>query len=98
MEDNVRRYLDKRRVAANRYPPQVANIITTATAITAVDSQPTTCKGRGNVNWPMTFGCIVMIIMTTISGTATTPLITAVQNSALIGSMPTKLMLTPTSV
>ena len=39
-----------------------------------------------------------MIIITTISGTATTPLITAAQNSALIGSRWTKLIATPISV
>src|SRR5207302_9087199 len=80
------------------HPPQVANIVTTAKAIAAVDSQPMAQSGRGRVNWPITLGCIVMIIMTTISGTAATPLITAVQNSALIGSMLTKLMPTPITV
>src|SRR6202047_602451 len=79
------------------HPPQVANIVTTAKVIAAVDSQPMAHSGRGRVNWPITLGCIVMIIMTTISGTATTPLITAVQNKALIGSILTKLMPTPIS-
>ncbi len=39
-----------------------------------------------------------MSIMTIISGTATTPLMTAVQNSALIGSIWMKLIPTPISV
>jgi hypothetical protein len=37
-------------------------------------------------------------MMITISGTATTPLMTADQNSALIGSRPTKLMKMPIRV
>jgi hypothetical protein len=48
----------------------VASIVTTATAIAAVDSQPTAHKGRGRVNWPMTLGCIAMVIMMTITDDA----------------------------
>ena len=55
-------------------------------------------SGRGKVKRPITFGCIVMIIITTISGTATTPLITALQNSALIGSILMKLITIPMTV
>jgi hypothetical protein len=39
-----------------------------------------------------------MIRIMTINGTATTPFSTAAQNSALIGSIPTKLMNMPISV
>ena len=83
---------------AQTLPHHVANMIVTVTAIVAVDSQPITQSGRGRVNAPITFGRMVIGIMTTISGTATTPFITALQNSALIGSMATKLMKTPISV
>ena len=43
-------------------------------------------------------GRIVISIIKTISGTATTPLITALQNNAFIGSISTKLIATPISV
>src|SRR5579884_485186 len=76
----------------------VTNIVTTAAAIAAVLSQPTTHSHVGRVSCPMTFGCIVITIMTIISGTATMPLMTAVQNSALIGSRFTKLMAMPITV
>src|SRR5262249_36640548 len=77
---------------------EVANIVTTATAITTVDSQPSPHSNRGKVNWPITSRRIVISIIIAMTGTATTPLITADQNSALIGSMSTKLIPTPTSV
>jgi hypothetical protein len=70
---------------------QVRNIAATATAITAVDNQPIAQSGRGKVNTPITGFCSAMIMITTINGTATTPFSTAAQNSALIGSIPTKL-------
>ena len=73
-------------------------MIATVTAMTAVESHPITQRGRGSVNAPITFGRIVMIIMTTIKGTATTPFSTALQNSALIGSIETKFNPTPSSV
>src|SRR5262249_54543959 len=44
------------------------------------------------------FGFEVMCIIVTITGTATTPLMTAVQYSALIGLMGRKFMLAPASV
>ena len=73
-------------------------MIATATAITPVHSQPIACNGLGSTNRPITLGCMAMIIITAINGTATTPLITAHQNSALIGAMPTKLKPMPISV
>ena len=57
----------------------VMPIATAATAITAVESQPI----RRNLSWmgksPMIFGFDVICIIVTITGTATTPLMTAVQ-------------------
>ena len=46
----------------------------------------------------MTSRRIAISMMITMSGTATTPLITADQNSALIGSRPMKLMQMPIRV
>ena len=69
----------------------VANIPTAAAAITAVAAQPTTLRPSESVNRPMTFGRTVSNIIMTITGTATTPLITALQNNALTGSMGVKL-------
>ena len=72
--------------------------MTTATAIAAVHSQPVAQSGRGNMKAPITRFCIAMIMITTISGTATTPLRTAAQKSALIGSRSMKLIKMPISV
>ena len=44
---------------------------------------------------PVTFGLAVISIITTMIGTAATPLITALQNSALIGSIEVKFNPTP---
>ena len=77
---------------------QVANMIPTATVMTAVQRQPIAHRAGGSVNWPMTFGAMAMIMMTVISGTATTPLMTAAQKSAFTGSRPMKLMTMPISV
>jgi hypothetical protein len=73
-------------------------MIPTATAIVAVHSHPIAHSGRGSTKRPMTSRRIAISMMMTISGTATTPLITADQNSALIGSRPMKLMPIPISV
>ena len=48
-------------------------MITTATAIAAVQTQPRAQSGHGRVNRPITLGCIAMIMMTPMSGTATIP-------------------------
>ena len=77
---------------------QVTNIITTATAIVPVHNHPIAHSTRGSTKRPITSGRIAISMMITISGTATTPLITADQNSALIGSSPTKLMTIPIRV
>jgi hypothetical protein len=63
-------------------------MIATAIAMTAVHNHPIALSPRDSVNCPITFGAIAMIMITTTSGTATTPLITAVQNSAFTGSKP----------
>jgi hypothetical protein len=56
-----------------------AAIPTTASAMTAVAPQPITRIAGGIVNAPMTFLLTAMSIMMAITGTATTPLITALQ-------------------
>ena len=77
---------------------QVANIIPTTTAIVTVQNHPIAHSARGSTKRPITSWRIAMSMMITISGTATTPLITADQNSALMGSRPTKLMPMPIRV
>jgi hypothetical protein len=67
-------------------PHQVANMITTTTAIVPVLNHPIAHNARGRTKRPITSRRIAMSMMITINGTATTPLITADQNSALIGS------------
>lgn len=62
-----------------RYLPHVTNISTAAAAIVAVASQPKIFSGRGIVKLPMTRVCEPISIITTINGTATTPLMTALQ-------------------
>src|SRR5579863_6639377 len=81
-----------------RTPHQVANRTAMTTAIVAVDNHPIAHSARGSTKSPITSSRIAMSMMITINGTATTPLITADQNRALIGSRPTKLMPTPTRV
>ena len=54
-------------------------IATTVVAIVAVASQPMICSTGGRVNLAMTVRRIVMNIIVTISGTATTPFSTALQ-------------------
>ena len=46
----------------------------------------------------MTFGFAAIIIMIAMIGTATTPLTTALQNKARIGSIELKLRITPAAV
>jgi hypothetical protein len=63
------------------------NIPTAAAPITAVAIQPSTISDRLAVYAPITDFLEARRMMTPISGTATTPLITALQNNAFIGSM-----------
>src|SRR3974390_1651291 len=60
------------------------NISTAATPITAVAIQPRTTIGRLEVKAPITLLFEASRMITTISGTATIPLITALQNRAFI--------------
>jgi hypothetical protein len=80
------------------YDRQVVNINPTATVIAPVHSHPMAHTARGSTKRPITSRRIAISMMMTISGAATTPLITADQNSALIGSSPTKLMRMPIRV
>ena len=68
----------------------------TTAAINAVASQPKNFNTPRTTNGPIMSRRAESSIITTIIGTATTPLITALQNSALIGSIGVKLMTTPT--
>jgi len=56
-----------------------------AAPMTAVAIQPRTSRGRLAVKAPITDFFETRMMMTTIRGTATRPLMTALQNSAFIG-------------
>ena len=58
---------------------------TAATPITTAVIQPSATSQRLPVNAPITAFFEISMVITTSSGTATTPLITALQNSARIG-------------
>ena len=66
--------------------------------MTAVAAQPTIFCGIGSLSVPVSFGFAVISIMTNMIGTAATPLITALQNSALIGLIEVKSNATPNNV
>jgi len=66
--------------------------------MTAVETHPSTLCRNGSLSAPVTFGLAVIGIITTMIGTAATPLITALQKSALIGSIEVKFNATPSSV
>ena len=61
------------------YPSQLTPIATTVADITTVAAQPRTRSGMGSVKPPMMAERIDRCIMTTITGTATTPFRTALQ-------------------
>jgi hypothetical protein len=69
-----------------------------AAAMTAVASHPIARLAPVTTNFRMIFGFEVINIIITITGTATTPLIAALQNSALIGLIGDKLIATPANV
>ena len=71
---------------------------TAAAPITVVANQPTVLRTGGSVNPPITAGLQARRIIMTMTGTATTPLITALQNSALIGSRATTFRTAPAAV
>src|SRR5712692_9495739 len=77
---------------------RVTIIPTDAKSMTAVASHPASCRYRGSLNCPITFRFRARIIMNVIKGTATTPLSTADQNSALIGFRRRKLSVRPIKV
>ena len=68
---------------------------TAAAAITAVAIQPQAFNDVFKVNLPMTLALVLIRMIMTIDGTAATPLITALQYNALIGSMGVKLSAMP---
>ncbi len=70
---------------------------TAAAPMTAVAIQPSSTIGRLTVNGPITDVLEASRMMTAISGTATTPLITALQNNARIGLMGRYWMPSPAS-
>jgi hypothetical protein len=65
----------------------VQNIAQTAAAIIMVASQPNIFSLAEITNCPMIFGRDAINIMTAMIGTEITPLITALQYNALIGSI-----------
>src|SRR3982074_3406154 len=84
------------------FSAQVMNEVTTsataAAAMTSVAIQPTARSGPLMPNFPMTFESPLRSIMTIMTGTATSPLITALQYSALIGLTGEKLSAAPNIV
>jgi hypothetical protein len=83
---------------ANAQESQPTTIPTTDTAIAAVEAQPSQRNHPTMVNFFMIFRWAVMIIMTIMTGTATTPLITALQYNALMGSRGVRVMPIPSAV
>ena len=73
----------------------VTNIATAATAIIRVVTQPNTRWVRVAVNRPICLELDATIIMATSTGTTITPLTTALQTSALIGSSGERSMAMP---
>ena len=74
------------------------NIAITAAAITPVESHPNNRSGAGVTKVPMIFLFDAISIISTMIGTDVTPLMTALQNSALIGSIEVKSRARPTTV
>ena len=71
---------------------------TAARAMVTVANHPKIRKRPFTLKAPMTFSFVAMRIVITMMGTATTPLITALQKSALTGSSGVKFIIPPTSV
>ena len=70
----------------------------TTAVMAMVAIQPQMVSVQPRVKSPITFFCRAITMVTAITGTATTPLTTADQNSALIGSKWNRLKATPSSV
>lgn len=66
--------------------------------MTAVLSQPSSLSRSDGVSCPITSGRDASSIMTAMIGTEITPLITALHNNALMGSIGKKFRATPASV
>ena len=66
--------------------------------MTNTASQPPAIIGQGSVNRPMMRGLTATTIITAISGADNTPLTTALQNNALIGSSDVKFSAAPPRV
>ena len=79
-------------------PLQGTNIPSTVTPISAVAAQPSQRTRRPMTCGPITLGLVAMLISTAMIGTATTPLMTADQNSSFTGSVGVKHNTTPTRV
>src|SRR5882724_5044005 len=77
---------------------EVTMRLAAATAMTAVASHPTARLGPVMTNLRMMAAFEAISIIITITGAATRPLMTALQNSALIGSSGDRLMATPARV
>ncbi len=73
----------------------VANIPTAASAITPVATHPKHFNTGRSVNSPITSVREARTIIIAITGTATTPFTTALQNNALIGSIGEKFSSAP---
>src|SRR5436853_384248 len=69
----------------------------TQAAMAAVDAHPNQRSQPPIVNLPMTLRCAVISIITAITGTATTPLITALQYKALMGSSGVRVITMPSA-
>ena len=82
-------------VRAYRYISSVMNIPITHSAITAAVIQPITLSHGGKVKRAITWGLLAKLIITAMMGAAITPLMTALQYSARIGSIGRKFMIVP---
>src|SRR5882762_126424 len=89
-EKATRSAQSQRRVVRN-----ASSIAITASVITPVASQPRFFRRRLTVKRPMISGRAAISIITAMMGTEITPLITALQISALTGSIAVKLSATP---
>src|SRR5258708_13027107 len=83
--DRIMAWRPERRAADDHQ--DVMTIATTATSITNTDSQPRTLRLRLITKGPITSGRTAISIITAIIGTEMTPLMTALQNKALIVSI-----------
>jgi hypothetical protein len=81
-----------------RYRNIVPNRPTTQKAMTTAVTHPIILIQSGRVKCDITRGSVVNFIITTMIGAAMTPLMTALQYSARMGSIGRKLMIVPIAV